>query len=275
MYPILEEWGDFEVVDQTTWKTVDNGDGSAITGRDITVTMFEPGQYQTPSLVVEHTKPDGSTEELGAPVIRLTIESVLVEGDEELRDIKPQAILPVPPLWPLVLAGLAAGLLVIGAAIGGGLWLYHRWRRQEFAPELPLPLIDARPPEVIAYAELERIESLNLPASAQFKEHYSLVTDCLRRYTEGRYQIPALDRTTTELREAFRGSPASIEGVRALLSLLQESDLVKFARLQPYLDEAYALLNRAREIVRTTTPVYEPVVEARTTSPEPETERTP
>jgi hypothetical protein len=272
MFPLQEEWGDFEVVDQTVWKTVENDDGSATTGRDIIVTLFEPGQYQTPSLVLEHKKPDGSVEELGAPVIRLNVESVLVEGDEELRDIKPQAILPVPPIWPLVLAGLAAGLLVIGAAVGGGLWLYHRWRRQELMPELPLPMIDARPPEVIAYAELERIETLNLPANAQFKEHYSLVADCLRRYIEGRYQIPALDRTTTELREAFRTAPAPADGIRAFINLFKESDLVKFARFHPSLEEAYTLINRAREIVRITTPLFEPVVEMSEPISEPEVE---
>jgi hypothetical protein len=272
MYPIEEQWGDFEVIDQTKWQTVQNEDGSATTGKDIVVALFEPGQYQTPSLVVEHRKPDGSVEELGAPVIRLTIDSVLEEGDTELRDIKPQATLPVPPIWPLIVAIIAVTLLVLGGVLGGGLWLYHRWRQQGMVTELPLPVIDARPPEVIAYAELDRIERLNLPAHGRMKEHYTLVTDCLRRYIEGRYQIPALDRTTSELREAFRMSSASKDSVRGFINLLMESDLVKFARFLPLREEAYQLINQARELVRVTTPVLEPEAETKEAKPEPEVE---
>jgi hypothetical protein len=272
IYPLEEQWGDFEVIGQSDWETVTHGNGSATTGKEIVVSLFEPGQYQTPSLIVEHTKPDGSTEELGAPVIRLKVDSVLVEGDTELRDIKEQATLPVPPIWPLVLAAVTVTLLVLGTVVGGGLWLYHRWRQQGLVSELPLPVIDARPPEVIAYAELDRIEALDLPASGQFKEHYSLVTDCLRRYIEGRFQIPALDRTTSELHDAFRRSTASREVVRNFMSLFRESDLVKFARFIPDRADAYHLLQWAREIVSLTTPVLEPGTETTEANPEPEVE---
>jgi hypothetical protein len=255
MFPMEEQWGDFEVVEQTEWKSVNHDDGSVTTGRDIIVTLFAPGQYQTPALVVEHQKQDGSIEELGAPVIRLKIDSVLVEGDNELRDIKEQAILPVPPLWPYILAGLVAAFVVLGIVIGGGLWYYHRWRHQAMGAELPLPVIDARPPEVIAYAELDRIHALNLPAAGEFKEHYSLVTDCLRRYIEGRYRMHALDRTTSEIRMAFRTSRALSEVVLGFMNIFTTSDLVKFARFRPDVEDAYQVLGKARYIVKITTPV--------------------
>lgn len=255
MFPLEQQWGDFEVVEQTAWKTVSHGNGSVTTGRDIVVTLFTPGQYQTPSLVVEHQKRDGSVEELGAPVIRLNIDSILVEGDNELRDIKEQAILPVPPLWPYILAGVVAAFIILGVVIGGGLWYYHRWRHQALGLELPLPTIDARPPEVIAYAELDRIDALDLPAAGEIKEHYSLVTDCLRRYIEGRYQIPALDRTSSEIRMAFRALPTSPEGVLEFMNLFTASDLVKFARFRPDMEDAYHVVGKARYIVKITTPI--------------------
>ncbi|NJN97808.1 MAG: hypothetical protein HC875_28885, partial [Anaerolineales bacterium] len=203
---VPEQWGRLEVVEQTEPETVDNNDGSATTGKDIVVTLFEPGDYQTPSLVVTHQKADGSSEELGTPVIQLTITSVLTD-DTNLRDLKPQADLPLPPLWPWIVAGVLISMLVLGLLAGLMLWLYDRRRKRAALELAPVPFIDTRPPEVIALSELDRIEALNLPAHQQIKQHFSLVDVCLRRYLEGRYEIPALEQTSDELRRAFRRSP--------------------------------------------------------------------
>lgn len=265
---IPEEWEGFEVIDQTEPVTVNNNDGTATTGKDITVSLFEPGSYQTPRLVVTHFKADGSPEDLGAPVIPLTIESILVEGDTELRDLKAQAEMPVPPVWPWIVAGFILVLVLVGLLIGAGLWIYHRRKQQVSMPVPLVPAVDNRPPEVIAYSELDRIEALNLPAKDQFKEHYTLVTDCLRRYIEGRYEIPALERTTSEIRDSFAVSPTPAERVRDFMKVFMESDLVKFARLRPNTHQAYELIPKARTIVDATTPIPEPLDDTLETEPE-------
>jgi hypothetical protein len=51
-------------------------------------------------------------------------------------------------------------------------------------------------------------------------------------------------------------------------SLWSESDLVKFARYVPQVDNVNSLINRARAVVTRTTPVVEPVQEL--TTPEAE-----
>ncbi len=247
------EWGSLEVLDQSRPDTTDNNDGTATTGQDIVVTAFQPGQFQTPPLVVTHQQADGSTEELSAPVIQLTITSVLTD-DTNLRDLKPQANLPLPPLWPWLVAALLLGMLALSLLAGVGLWLYDRYRRRPRPQALPAPIIDTRPPEVIAYAELDRIEALNLPAQHQIKQHYSLVDLCLRRYIEGRYQIPALEQTRSELQSSFRRSAVLAEHAAEFMDILGESDLVKFARYVPHADNVHGLVSRARALVRITTP---------------------
>jgi hypothetical protein len=266
------QWQAFEVVDQTAPEIVDNGDGTATTSKDIVVTLFQPGQYQTPVLPVVHRKPDGSVEELATPVIPIHVTSVLTE-DTELRDLKPQAELSVPPIWPWVLAGLWLAMLLTALLTAAGLWLYRRWQQRPVPAALaPLPFIDTRPPEVIAHAELDRIEALDLPAQDRIKEHYILVAACLRRYIEGRYQLPALEQTTGELRAAFRKSEVPMRDVSGFMSLLTESDLVKFARYIPLMDDVHRLINKARAIVDATTPEPEPEMETETSSAMPETE---
>ncbi len=280
--PLVEEqWGELEVVDQTGQDTVKNIDGTAVTRKDIIVSLFEPGQYQTPSLVVTHHKADNTTEELGSPVIPINIDTVLVEGDEDLRDLKEQFSLPVPPLWPFILAGIALAAAVSGGLFWAGRWAYNRWWVKEPVQLGPQPAIDTRPPEVIAYLELARIEALNLPAQDRLKSHYTLVTDCLRDYIERRYQIPALEQTTDELRDSFRRTPAAPpEDRRDFVGLFNRSDYVKFARLRPTAEEVYGLIPAARTVVDKTTPDPKPEPELKLSAPDtvetppPETENT-
>jgi hypothetical protein len=108
------------------------------------------------------------------------------------------------------------------------------------------------PPEVIALAELERIAGLNLPARGDYKQHYTLVVDALRRYLEARYGIEAMDRTTYELMDDLDRHRVHVDGLK---SLLDEADLVKFAKFAPRAENAVAAINNAREMVIHTTPV--------------------
>lgn len=256
---VPEQWGPFEVLDQTAPETVDNNDGTATTGKDIVVTVFETGNFQTPSLVITHHRADGSTEELGTPVIPLEITSVLTD-DTTLRDLKPQADMPTPPIWPWLVAGLLLTMMLLGLLAGLGLWLYDRRRKRPSLELAPALFVDMRPPEVIAYEELDRIEALNLPAHHQFKEHYSLVDLCLRRYIEGRYNFPALEQTSFEIQSSFRQAVVSTRHIVEFMGLFSESDLVKFARYTPQPDNIHSLVNRARGLVAMTTP-KEAVVE--------------
>jgi hypothetical protein len=116
-----QAWGDFEVVGQTEPEIINNRNGTATTAKEVAVTTFQPGQYQTPKLVVTHHLADGTTEELASPVIRLTVTSVLTDN-LDLRDLKPQAELPLPPLWPYIVVALLLTMLILGLLAGLGLW---------------------------------------------------------------------------------------------------------------------------------------------------------
>jgi hypothetical protein len=120
--PKLEQaWGDFEVRSQSQPETIPNDDGSETTRETIEVTLFAPGSFQTPALPITIGDTAGKTTEQTTPPVSLTVLSVLAEEDTELRDIKPQALLDVPPAWPWVLAGLFLAALLAGVG-----WLIYR-----------------------------------------------------------------------------------------------------------------------------------------------------
>lgn len=241
-------WGRFEVREQALLEPIANADGSVTAVREANVTLWAPGDYQTPPLTVRYRDADGQLREVLAPPLTITVVSVLGAGETEKRDLKPQISLPRSPLWPWLLGGLSLAA-VLGVA--GWLLLARLRRYTTPLPATTVPL-DTRPPEEIAYEELDRIAALDLPAQGELKRHYTLVADCMRTYVEGRYRIPALDRTTEELVMAFRRARVERDHATILRELLSATDLVKFAKARPAINQARAAVDQARHIVDVT-----------------------
>jgi hypothetical protein len=153
-----------------------------------------------------------------------------------------------------MLPALVTGLALAAVIGGSGWWLYLRWRRKNGLGAV----VDNRPPYQVACDELDRIAGLGLPEQGRFKAHYTLVTDCLRTYLEQQFGLHALDRTTTELRVGLKQSTIAPDHTRRLIELFSESDLVKFAKLQPEVAEARQLIDAARVLVTSTKPRPEP-----------------
>lgn len=237
-------WGNLEVRSQSPATTETNDDGTETTRQTIEVTLFDLGEFETPPWSLTLSDGAGQVFEEAVPPVTLNVLPTLDAEDHELRDIKPQAGLPVPAAWPWIAGGT---LLVVALAVAGW-WAYRRWRGEPFLA----PAIDNRPPWQVAYDELDRIEGLGLLERRYFKEYYTLVTDCLRVYLEQQFDLKVFDRTTSELRILFRASELAPEHSRRFLDLFTESDLVKFARFTPDLETAQGLLGKARELVQLT-----------------------
>lgn len=243
-----ETWGAAEVSQQRLVEPIDNGDGTSTAIRELTLTLWTPGEHKAPPLEVRYRDADDQMHQVPAPPLSITLVSVLEEGETEKRDLKPQISLPRPPAWPWLVGGLS-----LAALLGSVGWvLLTRLRRRARPHSAAEQFIDLRPSHEIAYSELDRIATLNLPARGEPKRHYTLIADCLRTYVQGRYDIPALDRTTAELLASFRQARVDRGHTRLFRELLAEADLVKFARFEPLVDQAQAAIARARHIVDVT-----------------------
>ena len=246
--PKLEQmWGPLEVRSQSQAATTANDDGTETTSQVIEVTLFDLGEFETPALALTISDGAGEVAEYVVPPVSLTVVPTLDEQDSELRDIKPQVAMSVPPLWPWIAGGL--GLAALAATVGW--WAIRRWQGKPFFPG---PAADNRPPWQVAYDELARIEGLSLLDRGWFKEYYTLVTDTLRTYLENQLDLRVSDRTTSELKPVLRQSDIDTGVARQILSLFAESDLAKFAKFTPDVDEARAATVVARTIVDQTRP---------------------
>ena len=237
------EWGDLEVVSQTRPETSGVTDGIEVTTQTIEAVIFSTGDFETPELAVTVRDQTGRLLEEPAPRASITVLSVLQEGDDTPRDIRPQATLWGPAVWPWVVGGLLIALLAV--LVG---WAAYRRFRSTGVPQAP-PVLDLRSPYEIVVGELERIAALRLPEAGRFKEHYTLVSDALRTYVSGVYRVPALDLTTGELGAMLRRAKVETPVVEQSMGLLDDCDLVKFARYAPGVAEAGQIVPRALGLV--------------------------
>jgi hypothetical protein len=130
--------------------------------------------------------------------------------------------------------GLAI-LLAIGTI------LYFALRRKE--DDEAITIEPALPPYQEALMKLNLLDKKLLWQSNKIKEYYSELTGIVRYYIERELKIPAMERTTDGLIDTltdFKDSNVIITDkstINQLKKLLQESDLVKFAKSKPLANE--------------------------------------
>jgi hypothetical protein len=138
------------------------------------------------------------------------------------------------PMWWLwvALAALALVLLL--------LWWWLRRRRRGRPIEMPDPFARAE-------REFARIEALRLVEAGERGRYVALVVEVLRDYLATRYHKAPLSLTSTELLAALRDERA-VPNDR-LLRVLNEADLIKFARRPVTAERAQEIGREARAIV--------------------------
>lgn len=92
--------------------------------------------------------------------------------------------------------------------------------------------------------ELNSLKTRQLWAIHQYKEHFSLLSDALRRYFELKFNIPTMEETTPNISLLLQNRIAESE-LNALMAILSRADLVKFAKHTPSDEEAINSLNSA------------------------------
>lgn len=239
------EWGPLELSAQDPVRRETGPDGAISTLR-LQARAFVTGSLALPPLTLSLVDDSGSGQDLAAPAAVVRVRATLKAGDELPRDLRPQAQLPLRSPWP--------GRLALAAALGGlALVLSGALGLRPLPP--PAPVLPPPPPDPLAalrrsLAALDDIDAMGLVAAGRWKTLYALATDTLRGYLAERWDLPALDLTSPELLDAVAAAGRPRAATVYLAPLLQEADLVKFARLSPDAARAAGLTDRLRELLR-------------------------
>lgn len=142
------------------------------------------------------------------------------------------------------------GILAVAGAVAGGLYW---WRRREQQPEVEkIVEVPLEPAHVVALRELGRIREQATWRTGDEKGHHAATSWAIRTYVERRFGLPALERTTVEIRRGAAGLPIRDADRVMLLELLEVTDLVKFAKYRASLEEHEAVVARAIRFVEST-----------------------
>lgn len=198
--------------------------------QEMQAVFWETGNYLSPELFV--TFNNGSGLQV-APVSAINISIPSMLGNDTNPSPRPDAPLidlAYIPAWQygVIAAAVILIMLLIARFIQSG-------KQSLFS-------IGASTPAQVAIAQLEDLKTQQLPAATT----YPLVASYLRHYLQEQYHINATEMTTPELVQTLREeSVFSKKRRRQLHQLLEQADLVKFARFQPDSAAGHRLLQYA------------------------------
>ncbi len=225
------------------------GPGAARQRVQLALTVWSTTITSTPAFPFRVTAPGVKTQDIVVPPVDIQVESVMAKAPGDGRMKPPRGMIEFPSwFWWIV------GALALAAAVLGWTAWKRRARRLALLAAGIDPSKPARPPEDVAREALAALLASPLLAEQGPKPFYIELGDILRRYLEGRFGVPALDRTTAELLPELRQVAALRPHQGDVRDFFDTCDLVKFARFAPDGGEIDADVTRARAIIDGTAP---------------------
>lgn len=210
------------------------------------ISYYDSASVTIPSIAV-HFKSQGSEEEklaLSNPVT-FTVHTVAVEPQADIKDVKEPLTIPLD--WKFILIIALIVLFVVAVAY----YLYRRYKKKKAEMPVKKKIIKI-PAHVRALTALSNLENEKLWQKGAVKEYHSKITGIIRGYFEERFNLPALELTSSEQMEQLKKAPDAENILSITNEFLNNADLVKFAKFQPMPSVNEAMMNQAKEIVNKT-----------------------
>lgn len=225
VFPKGKNFGALEVLESYKIDTIKSNDKYELI-KKYGVTQFDSGKYTIPRLTVLINGKPSLSDSLKVEVNDVKVDTL----KQKMYDIKDVAKVETASDWWKYLLGLLL-LAGIGFLV---YWLIKKYQNRE----KPEEVIFTSPIEK-ATSLLQQLEKKELWQRGEVKSYYSELTDIARNYIEEEIQIPAMESTTSELIAGLRRVAnqkklkLSKETLQNLETVLQQADLVKFAKVKP------------------------------------------
>jgi hypothetical protein len=225
-FPESKFFGALEVLESYKVDTVKKGDRYELI-KKYGLTQFDSGKYTIPRIPIIINGKTVYSDSLAIAISDVKVDTL----KQKMFDIKDIATVksPMGNWWIYVL--VVIGLIGLGFLIF--YWLKNR------KPKAKAEVIVYKTPIEKATTLLQQLESKELWQKGAVKDYYSELTDIVRNYIEEEIKIPAMESTTSELIEGLRKAAKqkklklSNDTVENLEKVLQQADLVKFAKVTP------------------------------------------
>lgn len=204
--------------------------------------IYETGKYTIPAAVIKYRGNDKEQwkETLSDP-FTVEVRSVLDKDAEkaDIRDIRgPESIYNLTYLY-IILAII--GVITITVLI-------VRLLKKRIKPQGII--IPPRPAHEIAYEALKELMGRDYLKTGKVREYYFELSDIVRHYIEGRFQLKAPEMTTEEFLATLKYSGVlNSEQKGDVRDFLSHCDMVKFAKYLPDQKEIELSYDSAKKLI--------------------------
>ena len=231
VFPDGKFFGALEILESYPIDTVKNDNQYELI-KKYGLTQFDSGRYVIPKLLVKINQKEFRTDSLSILVNDVKVDTTKQQM-YDIKDIIATEEKPMSEWWKLLI------LLVL--IIASGFASYFIIKRLQKEKEQKEEFFASPIEKAIAY--LQNLDKKQLVQRGDVKEYYSEMTDITRTYIEESVHIPAMESTSSELIESLKKAIkdkkmfVNREDLEKFSRVLENSDLVKFAKSQPMLFE--------------------------------------
>lgn len=215
-----------------------------VVSQEYTVTSFDSALYYIPPFQVLIDGKPFMSNSLALKVISIPVDTLHAD-----KFFGPKGINEVPIMWddvmPILLFFILLAIFIVLTY-----YLYRRYKDNK--PIIKTIKIEPKlPPHQLALKEIEKIKENKALKVNDPKEYYTELTGVLRNYMKDRFGFNATEMTSSEIIDHLLQKEDK-ESIKDLTILFQTSDLVKFAKHSPLINESDMNLVNAIDFINNT-----------------------
>jgi len=206
----------------------------------LTIYKYKIGNVYLPSIPIIYHTPEGKTDSLFTDSITVYIDNLVSDDSADILGLKDVKSLGRSHAWLY--------FLIPAAALIVALILFFSLRRKAVIEKAEKAVLKS--PWEAARDRLIMLRESNLKP----KPYYIELSETIREYIQRRYGFSAMDMTTFEIRMKVNNLNIAADLAERLMNLLDNADLVKFAKFLPEKRFMEADFQRAWSFVKATMP---------------------
>ena len=210
------------------------------------VTAFDTGYVVVPPFEVK-----SSTDTLRSNPLMLFFSYPAVDVSGDIKDVKTPVSVELT-FWDKVrlnkakiIIGFSLLLLLILIFL-----LYQRSKKRK--KNKPIIKAEAMSAFQIAWERFIALQNKSLYGKGMIKDHYIELSNILRWYVEGQFKVNAGEETTDEILRDMKSMGVHRGDLGKLKKVLEQADMVKFAKAKPGVLEHEQVMKSARSFLQDT-----------------------
>lgn len=228
------------------------GDVNDTYKQGLTLTAWEPGSVQVPSLTFSYKK-NGALYEIQSAALMLTVTAPQVTGDStyvaDIKTILAEEANLFDRFYALLKHPVVVALLILALAFLGFLAYTELRKKQQ--------LVQPPTAEEVALEQLKQLQEKDYLTQKRYRDFHTQISRILRTYLNNRFELQALEQPTSNFMPSLEGHHL-LKGslYEEFQIVLSHADLIKYAKASPLdvankkaLDFCYELLDSVQHIL--------------------------